>query len=157
MKNLPTLTAVAGDPSVLRSLSLDALDALLAEATDQGVIVGAVKKAITEHLTSRYEGAISAAYAGQNKDFGTVRVSDGGYDIVVDTPKRVEWDQGVLGDVRERIQFSGDDPSEYIKVKYEVSETAYGAWPAHIRKTFEPARTLKPGARSVKLIRKEAA
>lgn len=156
-KNLPTLTEVAGNPAILSGLSLDALDALMAEATDQGGIVGAVKKAITAHIEAAYAASISAAYSAQDKDFGTVRIPDGGYEIVIDTPKKVEWDQAALAEVRSRIEFSGDDPSEYIKTTLTVDERAYSAWPAMIRKTFEAARSVKPGARSVKLVRKEAA
>ena len=46
---------------------------------------------------------------------------------------------------------------EYIKIKYDVSESAYKAWPEVIRKEFEPARTVKPGATTVTIVKKEAA
>jgi hypothetical protein len=155
--NLPTLRSVATDPSVLVSLPLDALDALLTEADAETKIVGAAKKAITACLETRFASDIAAAYAGAGKDFGAVRVPDGEYEVLVDRAKKVEWDQAALADIRERIQSSGDNPSEFIKTTYAVDERAYSAWPKAIRKTFEPARTVKPGTVSVKLVRKEAA
>jgi hypothetical protein len=156
-RNLPSLRDISADPTVLRGLSLDALDALLTEAETENKIISAAKRAIVAHLETAYADAISSAYQAKGADFGTVHVADGGYDVVIDTPKRVEWDQAKLREVRERIAFSGDDPSEYVKTTLSVDERAYTAWPAHIRATFEPARTVKSGSRTVKLVRKEAA
>lgn len=156
-RNLPTLTQIAGDPAVLRGLSIDALDALLGEADAEAKVCGAVKKAITAHVEQAYGGDIAHAYAASDKDFGTVRVSDGGYEIVVDTPKRVVWDEAALAAAGDKIAAAGDDPSEYLTVSYSVDERKFAAWPQHIRAVFEPARTVKPGSRTVKLVRKEAA
>lgn len=155
--NLPTLRSIAVDPAVLISLPLDALDALLTECDAEAKIVSVAKKAINDAIAGRYRDVIAAAYAAGDKDFGTVRVTDGEYQIVADTPKKVEWDQAELADIRERIVFSGENPSDFIKVAYSVSETAYNAWPPNIRNTFERARTVKPGAMTIKLQRKEAA
>ncbi len=156
-RNLPTLTAIAGDPAVIAGLSLDALDAILGECADQTTIAGAAKKAITAYIEKSYAGDIAHAYAAQDKDFGTVRIADGGYEIVVETPKRTEWDQTILTAAGDKIAAAGDDVHEYLDVTLSVPERKYTAWPAHIRDVFEPARTVKPGTRSIKLVRKEAA
>jgi hypothetical protein len=156
-RNLPTLRSIATDPGVLKTLPLDALDALLCEAEAENKIVSAAKRAITSHVEALYAPHISAAYAASDKDFGTVRVSDGGYEIVIDRPKKTEWDQDALQAAGDRIAAAGDDPSEYLKVTLSVDERKYAAWPSAIRAVFEPARTVKPGTRTVKLVRKEAA
>lgn len=157
-RNLPSLREIAlNGPPTKPGLSLDALEALLAECEAENKIVSAAKRAITAYIETSYAGDIAAAYADQGKDFGTVRVTDAGYDIVVDTPKKTEWDQAKLADIRSKIQFSGENPNDYVKVSYAVDERAYAAWPTKIRQTFEPARTVKPGSRTVKLVRKEAA
>jgi hypothetical protein len=156
-RNLPSLRSIATDPAVLAALPLDALDALLSEAEAENKIISAAKRNIVAHIEGQYAKAIAGMYDAKGSDYGAVRVAEFSYDIVVDTPKKVEWDQAKLAEVRERIQFSGDDPSEYIKSTLAVDERAYTAWPAHIRNTFEPARTTKPGTRSIKLVRKEAA
>lgn len=155
-RNLPTLKAIA-EGAALRGLSLDGLDALLGECDAEAKMIGAAKKAITSYIEDAYQGDINHAYDAKGSDFGTVRVSDGGYEVVVDRQKKVEWNQAELGLVFRTIQAAGDDPTEYIKVTYGVDERAYTAWPAHIRNTFEPARLTKPGATSVKLVQKEAA
>lgn len=156
-RNLPSLKEIAGNPAELRELSLDALDALLGECTDQVTVAGAAKKAITARLEATYAAAISGAYSAKGADFGSVHVSDAGFDILIDTPKKVEWDQTKLRGIRAAIADSGDNPAEYLKETLAVDERAYSAWPAHIRATFEDARTVKPGTRTVKLVRKEAA
>ena len=71
--------------------------------------------------------------------------------IKVTRPKSVAWDQEILHDLYVKIQNEwNDDPSEYIQAKYGVSENAYNGWPTTLRKQFEPARTVKAGATSLK-------
>ena len=49
---------------------------------------------------------------------------------MADLPKRVKWDQQRLKEVVELIRSGwGEDPADYVKVKFEVSERAYEAWP----------------------------
>ena len=53
---------------------------------------------------------------------------------------------------RWRFTGEGDDPREYVEVALKVSERKYTSWPLHIRKLFEPARTVRAGAQSFSLI-----
>lgn len=156
-RNLPTLRAIAADPALARSLDLDTLDALLSEVAAETTIINAAKKALTGELERRYQPQIDAAFAAEAKDFGTVHVLDGGFDIEVNVPKKVEWDEDKVVEIGDAMKAAGDDPTEYIKVSYSVEERKFTAWPEHIRRVFEPARALKPGTRTVKLARKVAA
>lgn len=96
-------------------------------------------------LTVRY--AIRAAEARQaaGKDTGTIRFDDGDFTVIADMPKKVDWDQDMLATLVERIRTDGADPAEYVDVTFTVPERKYSAWPAHIRETFEPARTVRTG------------
>src|SRR5688500_18408540 len=94
--NLPTLRSIATDPAVLVQLPLDALDVLLSEADAENKIVSAAKRAITAHLETRYAKPISGMYDAKGSDFGSIRLAEFDYEIVVDTPKKVEWDQAKL-------------------------------------------------------------
>jgi hypothetical protein len=49
-----------------------------------------------------------------------------------------------LAIIAQRLAAAGEDPAEFIDVKYSVSERKYGAWPQALRSQFESARTLKP-------------
>ena len=103
-------------------------------------------------LLSKYSDRAKTARLDAGKDFGTTRFTDGEVTIVADMPKRVDWDQHELGQLVERIKGEGEDPSDYIEVSLKVSERKYTAWPPHIRTLFEPARTVRSGTQSFKLI-----
>jgi hypothetical protein len=103
-------------------------------------------------LILKYADEAKAARLAAEKDFGAVRFVDDGVTIVVDLPKKVDWDQRGLAELVERIKADGEDPLEYIDVAFKVSERKYGSWPSHIRRAFEPARTVRAGAQSVRLI-----
>lgn len=156
-RNLPSLRSIAADPSVARDLPLDAIDALLSEAAAETTIVAAAKKALNGELERRYGSTITAAFSAKGADFGTVHVTDGVFDLEVNVPKKVEWDQGQLQAIGDRIAEAGDKPHEYITTELKVDERKFTAWPEHIRAIFEPARTLKPGSMTIKLSMKKAA
>ena len=77
----------------------------------------------------------------QDKDepFGTFNISD---KYSVNVPKNISYDQDFLASLYYEI---GDTAAEYIKVKYEVSETKYKSWPEVIKKRFMAGRTVKEG------------
>ena len=79
------------------------------------------------------------------KDTGVVHFDDGRVRITADLPKKIEWDQKKMIDIVRRITASGEDPTQYVEIKYRVSETKFNAWPEVFRSTFIPARTLKTG------------
>ncbi|MBF0155205.1 MAG: hypothetical protein HQL64_15820 [Magnetococcales bacterium] len=89
------------------------------------------------------------------KDFGLIRFQDGAVEIAMDLPKRPSWDQGKLAGIVQTIREAGDDPAQYVDTSFDVSERKYTAWPENIRRVFEPARTVKPGKASFKLILRE--
>ena len=103
-------------------------------------------------LNQKYAERAKAARADAGKDFGVVRLTDGGVTVVADIDKRVEWDESQLSALMERIAADGETPRDYVEVSLRVSERKYASWPPHIRKAFEPARTVKAGKESFQLI-----
>ena len=78
---------------------------------------------------------------------------DNGYIIVADLPKRVRWNQQRLKELVDLIQSGwGENPADYVKVRYEVSERAYEAWPPRLKELFTPARTVETGKPAYELI-----
>lgn len=157
VKNIPTLEELAGNPALAIDLSLDAIEALLTETDRVAKVAAAAKKALNASLESRFVNEIGAAFSAQAKDFGTVHVYSADYDIEVNRAKKVEWSQDELRAIAAKIQGAGDNPAEFIKTELTVEEKKYAAWPESIRGVFEPARTVRPGALTLKLSRKEAA
>jgi hypothetical protein len=103
-------------------------------------------------LTIRYATRAAEARQAAGKDTGTVRLVDADVTVVADLPKKVEWDQHDLADLVERIKAEGEDTRDYVEVSLKVSERKYGSWPAHIRKAFEPCRTVHAGKETFQLI-----
>ena len=101
----------------------------------------------------RYGERASQARVAMAKDTGTVRFADGAVTVVADLPKKVEWDQARLAALVETIRAEGENPTDYVEITFGVSERAYGAWPESIRRAFTPARTLKTGKQTFRLLR----
>lgn len=153
MTNLPDLDDI--DADALRHLPLDVLDALTERAERQKNEADAAKKAITGELARRYETKISLAYLREHKDTGLIHLEDAGFDLAVERPKRVEWDQEMLAKLGDEISAAGDDPHEYIKTALSVDERKFTAWPSYLRERFIAARTVKAGAVTIKLSKLE--
>lgn len=104
-------------------------------------------------------GVLSRRYAAGLNTTGTHRRIDGDYEIRIEVPNNVAWDQAKLAAAIETIRGWGENPADYIDTKLSVSETSYKAWPPAIRDLFTPARTVKPGKKKfeVALTQKEAA
>lgn len=151
-ENTPDIDALINLPTgELAAQPVEFLAALQQE------IDGAARKLKT--ITSRFAAALDLRYDPRaaearracGKDTGTVRLVDGEYTVVVDLPKRVEWDQDRLAAVVERIRAAGDDPTQYVDIAIKVPERKYTAWPDAIRANFEPARTVGYGKASFTL------
>ena len=107
-------------------------------------------------LNQKYAERAKVTRADAGKDFGVVRLTDDGVTVVADIDKRVEWDESQLSALMERIAADGENPRDYVEGSLRVSERKYAAWPPHIRRVFEPARTVRTGKESFELIAGDA-
>ncbi len=104
-------------------------------------------------LDHRYGSRARQERASQDKDTGTVRFEDNGFIVVADLPKRVKWNQQRLRELVELIGSQwGENPADYVKVKFDVSERAYDSWPPRLKELFTPARTVETGKASYELV-----
>ena len=143
LRHMPVRDVIALPAEHLALLQTDAREALDAAKRMQDWIEAAI--------ALRYEQRAIGARAAAGKDTGTVRFQDGTVEVVVDLPKRVDWDQPRLATLAEQIRAGGEDPGQYVEVSFKVSERAYTAWPERIRQAFEPARTVRAGRQTFKL------
>lgn len=144
LARLPVAELVALPPTELARLQKEADKALRKAKLTVAWLDGA--------LIQKYAARAKAARAESDKDFGVARFADGDVMVVVDLPKKVDWDQQELSALVERIKADGEDPREYVEVILKVSERKYGSWPGHIRKAFEPARTVSAGKETYQLV-----
>lgn len=128
--------------------ALQELSVLLAEM-DRGI--GQAREQLNAALDELYGDAARAQLLDAGKDSGTTHLSDGELAITVEIKKSVAWDQQELAAIAQRIASNGDDPAEYIDLKYAVSERKFAAWPETLRRPFEAARTLKPAKPAFRL------
>ena len=150
--NRPTLDALRRMP-VHEVIALPAAHLAMLQA-DAREALDAAKRMLDwleAAIALRFEQRAIAARAAAGKDTGTVRFQDGGVEIAVDLPKKVEWDQARLAALSEQIRAGGEDPSQYVEISFKVPERAYVAWPERIRAAFEPARTVRTGRQTFKL------
>ena len=143
LRHMPVSDVIALPAEHLALLQTDAREALDAAKRMQDWIEAAI--------ALRYEQRAVGARSAAGKDTGTVRFKDDTVEIVVDLPKKVEWNQARLAALSEQIRAGGEDPGEYLEVSFKVSERAYTAWPERIRLAFEPARTVRTGRATYRL------
>ncbi len=146
LSDLPTMPigAVAAlPPAQLMLLSEDAEAAIETARTTKAWLEGA--------LGLKYGERATAALASAGKDSGTIRFDDGDITVVVETPKKVAWDQPKLAALVSLMIENGDAPTEYVDITYRVPERKYAAWPSQIHSTFEGARTVRTGKPSFRL------
>jgi hypothetical protein len=144
MARLPIAEIVALPASELARLQQEAEDALRKAKLALAWLDGA--------LLQKYGERARTARAETGKDFGVVRFVDGEITVLADLPKKIEWDQHELAELVERIKAEGEDPRDYVEVSLKVAERKYAAWPNHIAKLFEPARSVRPARQTFQLI-----
>ena len=145
---LPVAEVVALPAAELARLQAEAEDALRQAKLTVAWLDGV--------LTQKYATRAKCARADAGKDFGVARFTDGDTTVVAELPKKVDWDQHELADLVERIKAGGEDPRDYVEVTLKVLERKYEAWPPHIRKAFEPSRTVRAGKETFQLIAGDA-
>jgi hypothetical protein len=152
--NLPPLDALRAMPiAEITALPAEVLAVLQDEADAALKGAKSLKDWLDGAIALKFGECAREARAALGKDTGTVRFTDGSVTIVADLPKKTEWDQVRLAALVETIRASGDDPNQYVEISLSVSERAYWAWPDAIRRTFEPARTLRTGKPTFRLLR----
>lgn len=151
MRNTPSLAAIVADPDLLKGYNLADLADLIDFADATKKEAEAAAKLLRGFVLDRNAVAIKAAYDAKGSDTGTVHVFAGGFDLEVNTPKKVEWDQDKLAAACAKIAAAGDNPGEYVKIERKVEEKAFTAWPSLLKRQFADARTLTPGTPTLKI------
>jgi hypothetical protein len=142
----PTLEQLRNwPPGKVAAQPIEVLSALADSLAEMKAFIAETEARLNAGLDVRFGDRARQLRAADGRDSGRVRLGDGLFVIVADVPKRIDWDQDKLAAIVGRIRQAGDDPTEYVRTTYEVSERAYTAWPQHVRRLFEPARTLKLG------------
>ena len=158
MSNRTTLSQLREmDAAEAARLPLDELALLLDDVAALKADVKRLGDLLHDALHARFGAAAFAARRADGKDTGRVRLEEGGFEIVADLPKKVEWHQGKLADAVAVLREWGEDPADYVATELRVPEARFTAWPPRIRALFEQARTVAPGRPSYALQPKDPA
>lgn len=124
----------------------------IAEWEEQAAALSSRARAAREEYLHRKRAAIAEAYTAKGDPFGVIHLYDGEYELELNTPKRVEWDQEQLAALQAVIRDEwNSDPAEFIEAKLSVKESKYKAWPSELKARFETARVVKAGTPSLTL------
>lgn len=114
-----------------------------------------LKKARTKldaAFEERFGDSLRSALRESHRDFGTTHLTEGGFRVTFELPKKVRWDQKRLAQIAERIVASGEPVEDYIDCKLSIPESRYTNWPPALKAQFAPARTVEPGKASFRLV-----
>ena len=139
------------------ALPIAELAALLDDAAEMKADAKRVSDLLHDALHARFGAAAAAARRTEGKDTGRVRLEEGGFELVADLPKRVEWNQARLAEAVQTLRDWGEDPADYVATELRVPEARFTAWPPRIRALFEPARTVGAGRPTYTLAPKDPA
>ena len=151
MKSDALLNMTPAEMAELPTSDLAEMQAEIAYAMDRAK---ALKANLDAAIVAKFGDKIDAAYA--EKHTGTAHILDGEYDLEINVPKKIEWDQDLLRAAEKQIKDWGDDPEEYISVTRKVSETAWKSWPSRLKEMFADARTEGTAKPQFKISKKEA-
>lgn len=107
-----------------------------------------------DKIASKYNDALAELIGKKDEPYGGVKLAicGGAYELEYTIPKKVDWDQEELKRIHGEIASDWkENPDEYIDTKFNVSESAYKAWPGILQKKFIAARTVSSGKPAVKI------
>ena len=140
------------DVGAIADLSAAELACILDDLGEQQTKLQRIEAKLRSALDLKYGVRVCHARAKITNDHGSVRFADNGFIIIADTPRHVTWDQGKLEAACEIMRGGwGDDPSDYVKVRLEISESDFASWPRPLRELFQPARKVEIGPTSYRI------
>ena len=150
MHNLTIAWLDEAPPPEVAALGPDELQALITQTDEAAATLKHRKDVLEAGLALRYLDPARERLVAEGKDTGTARLDDGGFEVVVEIPKRVDWNQEKLAAAYQDIP--PDERDQYLRVSYAIDERKYAAWPETLQAFFREARTVKTGKPRFRLI-----
>jgi len=150
MHNLTIAWLDEAPPPEVAALGPDELQALITQTDEAAATLKRRKDVLEAGLALRYLDPACERLVAEGKDTGTARLDDGDFEVVVEIPKRVDWNQEKLAAAYQDIP--SDERDQYVRVSYAVDERKYAAWPETLQAFFREARTVKTGKPRFRLI-----
>ncbi|MBO7453847.1 MAG: sigma-70 family RNA polymerase sigma factor [Alphaproteobacteria bacterium] len=141
MKNLSTIETM----NTKELSSLEVFD--LADLSDQVAKLLShakeLKEKLDDALNLRFSETVKENLRLENKDTGTTKFIENGFQIIAEVPKKVTWDSQKIEEIIKTIPES--HRRDYIKTTYSIDERRYANFSYEYQQLFKPARTVTPG------------
>lgn len=104
-------------------------------------------------IALKYDVFVNAKRKRLEKDTGIIHIDEPDFKITNDVPKKVEWNQKLLGKVAGELIMKGANLADYIEVIYHIPEAKYNTLPQYIKELVNPSRIIKLGNPVYKITR----
>ena len=108
-----------------------------------------LKEKLDDALNLRFAETVQSNLRNENKDTGTTKFVDGGFQIVAEVPKKVTWNAEQMAQIIKNMP--EDKRKSIVKVSYAIDERKYANLPSEYQQIFIPARTVTPGKMRFKI------
>ena len=102
-----------------------------------------LKAKLDDALNLRFSETVKKNLRLENKDTGTTKFTENGFQIVAEVPKKVTWDSQKIEEIIKTIPES--HRRDYIKTTHSIDERIYSNFSYEYQQLFKPARTVTPG------------
>lgn len=141
MKNLSTIETL----DVKQLSRLEVYD--LADLNEQVVKLVShtkeLKEKLEDALNLRFSETIQNNLRNENRDTGTTKFFENGFQITAEVPKKVTWDSEKIGEIIKNI--SEEKRKAIIKTTHVIDERKYAQLSPEDKQLFADARTVTPG------------
>lgn len=135
----------SSDSWTLSALPIDQLEMLVTEAKTAADEATATLKKLDAAVSIRFNDAAADARRDDGKDTGTVRLTEGDYEVIANLPKKVRWDQNKLPDLLDKLPLSRKVLEKLVKVEIKIDERSYLALPPGHQAVLMAARSVETG------------
>jgi len=106
-------------------------------------------KDVEDQLSDTYLPMARDMLRANNKEFGSVKLTDGNRRLKANVAKKVVWDQDMLRDALGEM--SNEDARHYGKLTFAVEERKFTAAPPTIQRVLEECRTTDVGRFTIEI------
>lgn len=146
MDNLTTEMLDRMEVGELAELGPDTLEALATLSAEETVTANRRANNLHKALEQRYAAKASEALLRDGRDTGTIKLTDGRFEVTVNRPKRVKWDGAKLRSALDMLD--PDEARHLAKVDVKIDERKFTAASPRIQAMLSDARTVETGKAS---------
>ncbi|MBQ3564786.1 MAG: sigma-70 family RNA polymerase sigma factor [Alphaproteobacteria bacterium] len=108
-----------------------------------------LKEKLEDALNLRFSETVQSKLHDENKDTGTTKFYESGFQIVAEVPKKVTWDSDKIDEIIKTI--SEEKRKAIIKTTHVIDERKYVQLSPEDKSLFADARTVTPGKTKFKI------